>query len=158
MPCSLYVPGISYQMRLLGWMAATSYRRRNDHLVSRVIHCFTRRWFAVKRRAYRIQLTNALKLWQKSGYSADTRKIIRAHAASRVSLWLSLPISFDFRWTNSSLLSISFSEAYGFLFKGQTVSGKLRLLPNEGSNIFLPLSVRRVKNSLQVKLVLEFHS
>lgn len=43
------------------------------------------RWFAVKRKAYRKELTNALKLWQKSGYLAESREIIRARAANRVS-------------------------------------------------------------------------
>lgn len=39
----------------------------------------------MKQRAYRKELTNALKLWQKSGYTADSRQIIRVRAASRVS-------------------------------------------------------------------------
>lgn len=47
----------------------------------------TSRWFAVKRKAHRKELTNALKLWQKSGFSAESREIIRARAASRVSEW-----------------------------------------------------------------------
>ncbi|CAM9467775.1 unnamed protein product [Ectocarpus fasciculatus] len=44
---------------------------------------FRLRWFAAKKAAYRTQLTNALKLWQKSGYKAESRAIIRARAANR---------------------------------------------------------------------------
>lgn len=38
----------------------------------------------MKQTAYRKQLTNALKLWQKSGYKAASRERIRERAASRV--------------------------------------------------------------------------
>ncbi|CAN0013977.1 unnamed protein product, partial [Ectocarpus sp. 8 AP-2014] len=41
------------------------------------------RWFAAKKAAYRTQLTNALKLWQKRGYNAESRAIIRVRAANR---------------------------------------------------------------------------
>ncbi|CAN0122650.1 unnamed protein product, partial [Ectocarpus sp. 8 AP-2014] len=44
---------------------------------------FRLRWFAAKKAAYRTQLTNALKLWQKSGYNAESRAIIRVRAANR---------------------------------------------------------------------------
>ncbi|CAM9269484.1 unnamed protein product [Ectocarpus sp. 4 AP-2014] len=44
---------------------------------------FRLRWFAAKKAAYRTQLTNALKLWQKSGYNAESRAIIRTRASSR---------------------------------------------------------------------------
>ncbi|CAM9357249.1 unnamed protein product, partial [Ectocarpus sp. 12 AP-2014] len=44
---------------------------------------FRLRWFAAKKAAYRTQLTNALKLWQKSGYNAESRAIVRARASSR---------------------------------------------------------------------------
>eukprot|EP00752_Nemacystus_decipiens_P005087 g4616.t1 len=44
---------------------------------------FRLRWFAVKQRAYRKELTNALKLWQKCGYTLESREIIRRRAASR---------------------------------------------------------------------------
>ncbi|CAM9550058.1 unnamed protein product, partial [Hapterophycus canaliculatus] len=44
---------------------------------------FRIRWFAVKQKAYRKQLTNALKLWQKSGYETESREMIRTRAANR---------------------------------------------------------------------------
>lgn len=50
----------------------------------------------MKQRAFRKELTNALKLWQKSGYTAESREIIRARAASRVSENHPYPLSV--RW------------------------------------------------------------
>ncbi|CAM9719035.1 unnamed protein product, partial [Scytosiphon promiscuus] len=44
---------------------------------------FRLRWFAVKRKTYRKQLTSALKLWQKDGYEAESREIIRSRASNR---------------------------------------------------------------------------
>lgn len=57
-----------------------SYRRRYPCFRT----CSMYRWFAAKKAAYRTQLTNALKLWQKSGYKAESRATIRARAANRV--------------------------------------------------------------------------
>lgn len=42
------------------------------------------RWFKVKKKAYRKQLANALKLWQKNGYIVEAREIVRARAANQV--------------------------------------------------------------------------